>query len=460
MSRKAAQLNMPGMGTGDSRLEKFGLHRPELRAWAMYDWANSAFITVVITAIFPIYYSKIVSAGLSEPESTFRFGIATTAALAISAVLSPVLGAAADYKPIKKRLLAFFLAVAISAVLGLFFVREGDWLIALLLFGIANIGANGSFVFYDSLLPHIASEEEMDRVSTAGYALGYVGGGLLLALNLGWILYPGWFGLPDGDGLDPDEATFATRLSFLSVGVWWLVFSIPLFLRVPEPRSRVAPAERQGESAVRAGLRRLLRTFRELRRFRHAFLMLMAFLIYNDGIGTIIRMAALYGASLGIGQDALIGAILITQFVGIPFAFLFGRIAGWIGTKPTIFIGLATYVGISTFGYFMKTPVHFFILAILVGMVQGGTQALSRSLFASLIPRHKAGEFFGFFAVVERFAGIAGPLLFAGVVGLTGSLRNAILAVIAFFVVGGLLLYLVDVSEGRKIARAAEAEES
>ncbi|MBK8002637.1 MAG: MFS transporter [Gemmatimonadetes bacterium] len=431
--------------------EKLGLHRPELRAWAMYDWANSAMVTTIVTAVFPIYFAKVAAAGMEPALATQRLADATTIGLGIIAVLSPIMGALADRAGLKKRLLAVSLIIGVIAVGLMWFIQRGDWQLALLLFIVANIAVNASYVCYDSFLPHIAAPDEMDRVSTAGYALGYVGGGILLALNLAWIMKPEWFFLPHGDGLTPAQATLPTRLAFVSVAVWWLVFSLPLFRDVPEP-----PATGSGRVALGETLRELGQTFRRLGQFRQAVLMLVAFLIYNDGIGTIIRMATIYGTELGIGQGALIGAIMIVQFVGIPFAFLFGAFAHKIGAKRAIFLGLVVYGIISIVGYYMTTATHFFILALLVGMVQGGTQALSRSLFASMIPRERSAEFFGFFAVVEKFAGIFGPLVFARVIGATGSSRAAILAIVAFFVVGGALLHFVNVEEGQRAARAAE----
>jgi UMF1 family MFS transporter len=439
-------------------LAKLGLNRPELRAWAMYDFGNSAFMTVIITAIFPIYYSRVASAGIPNETAEFRFSMATTGAMIVIAILAPILGALADFRAIKKRMIAGFLAMSVAAVAMMFFIHQGNWIFALVLFVIANFGANGSFVFYDALLPHLAKDEEIDRVSTAGYALGYIGGGLLLALNLLWIMHPEWFGLPSGDGLTPSQATLPTRLAFVAVAVWWALFSIPLFRRVPEPPVRLEADESGGESPVKAALTRLGETFRELKKFRNAFLMLLAFLIYNDGIGTIIRMATLYGAGIGLKENDMISAVLLTQFVGVPFAFAFGALAGWIGAKRSIFLALVVYTGISIIGYYMKTATHFLILAILVGMVQGGAQALSRSLFATLIPRHKAGEFFGFFAVVEKFAGIIGPLVFGAVIAASGSSRGAILSIIAFFVIGGIILSFVNVPEGQRLARAAEKD--
>ncbi|MEX2569811.1 MAG: MFS transporter [Gemmatimonadota bacterium] len=435
-----------------------GLHRTELRAWAMYDWANSAMVTTVIAAVFPIYYYNVAGAGLPEGVATFRFSIATTIGLGVIAILAPILGAAADFSAAKKRMLGIFLLMGVVAVGMMFFIQQGDWLLASILFIVANIGAGGSFVFYDSLLPHIATSEEMDRVSTAGYALGYLGGGLLLALNLAWITMPGAFGLPAGPDLTPSEATLPARLALLSVSVWWLLFAIPLFRYVPEPPRALEPDESQRESPVRAAFVRLGETFRELRGYKQAFLMLLAFLIYNDGIGTIVKMATIYGSELGIDQNTMILAILIVQFVGIPFSFAFGGLAGRIGAKKAIFGGLLVYAGISVLGYFMTSATHFMILAALVGMVQGGTQALSRSLFASMIPRHKSGEFFGFFAVFEKFAGIFGPAIFALTIVLTDSSRNAILSIILFFIVGAVLLAMVDVDEGRRIAKEVDDE--
>jgi len=436
-------------------LERLGLHRPELRAWALYDWANSAMVTTVVTAVFPIYFTAVAAAGAAPAQATRRYAVATTVGLVAVALFSPVLGTLADVRPWKKRLLGGFLALGVLSTAALFLVQRGDWLLAAALFVLGNVGLNGSFVFYDALLPHVARGEELDRVSTAGYAIGYLGGGILLALNLAWIQRPEWFGLPSGPGLSPAAATLPARLAFLSVAAWWLLFSLPLLLRVREPAVRAAAP---GASTLRLTAERLGRTFTALRRHRQALRMLLAFLVYNDGIGTIIRMATAYGTEIGIGQGDLIAAVLLVQFVGIPCAFLFGGLAGRIGAKRAIFLGLVAYGGISVIGYFMKTAAHFFALALLVGAVQGGTQALSRSLFASLVPRHQSGEFFGFFSVTEKVAGIVGPAVFALAITLAGSSRAAVLSVIAFFFVGAALLRAVDVEEGQRAARAAERE--
>jgi UMF1 family MFS transporter len=439
-------------------LDRIGLGRPELRAWAMYDWAASSVQTTIMVAVFPIYFVKVAGAGIAESGATQRLATINSVALVIVALASPLLGAISDYRAAKKRFTALFMGLGVLACCGLFLVRTGDIDLASWLFIAIMAGVAGSYVFYEALLPHLAAPGEIDRVSTAGYALGYLGGGVLLALNLAWIQMPGLFGLPSGEGLTDGEATLPARLAFLSVAGWWALFSIPLFRTVREPPVRIERDERPGESPLRAAFVRLGETFRELRSYRQAFLMLLAFLIYNDGIQTIIKMATAYGTEIGIGQSALIGAILLVQFVGIPCTFLFGAVAGRIGAKPSLFLGLLAYTVISILGYYMTSATHFFVLAGLVGVVQGGTQALSRSLFASMIPQHKSGEFFGFFSVFEKFAGIFGPLIFAGTIAVTGSSRNAILSVIGFFAVGAALLAVVDVGEGQRMARQVERE--
>jgi UMF1 family MFS transporter len=431
-------------------LERLGLGRRDLRAWAMYDWANSAFQTTIVAAIFPIYFQKVAAAGMPGPVATSRFAWATTWAILIVAVIAPILGAVADYAAAKKKLLAVFLAIGATATAAMYFITRGDWVLALGLFVVANVGVAGSIVFYESLLPHLVEEDELDRVSSAGYALGYLGGGVLLAINILMMSKPAWFGLPDRE--------VAVRASLASVAVWWVVFSIPLFRSVPEPPRRLERDEAPGGNPLLNAVRRLIETMRELRRHRQAFMLLLAFLLYNDGIQTIIRMATTYGTEIGIDENAMILALLITQFIGVPFAFLFGMFAEKIGAKRAVFVGLSVYAVITVLGYFMRTSFHFFALAIMVGMVQGGTQALSRSLFAGMIPKHKSSEFFAFFGVFERYAGILGPALFAWVVAHSGTSRNAILSVLAFFVIGGLMLTRVDVAEGRRAARAAEAD--
>ncbi|MFP5353672.1 MAG: MFS transporter [Gemmatimonadota bacterium] len=442
-------------------LGRLGLNRPELRAWAMYDWAVSSFQTTIQVAVFQIFFVSVAAATLDESDRLQAWANANVIASLIVAVISPILGAISDVAAAKKRMLAIFMLIGAFACAGMYFIDRGDWVLASWLYVIATIGATASVVFYEALLPHLCATEEMDRVSSAGYAFGYVGGGVLLALNSAWILAPQLFGLPHGDGLTNAQKTLPVRLAFVSVAVWWLLFSIPLFLKVREPARTLEPDEpdqSRGRTLFVTPFRRMGETVRELRAFKHAFLMLLAFLIYNDGIQTIIRMATGYATELEIPASQLTIAILIVQFVGIPCAFLFGMLANRIGTKTAIFLGLAAYTGISIIGYFMQSARDFFMLAFLVGMVQGGTQALSRSLFATLIPAHKSGEYFGFFSVFEKFSSVFGPLLFSITIATTGKSRLAVLGVIVFFVVGAAILTRVDVEEGRKMARAAERD--
>ena len=340
-------------------LDRLGLGRRELRAWAMYDWANSAVQTTIIAAIFPIFFQKVAAAGKPGPEATARFAWASTWSILIVAVIAPLLGAVADHAPVKKRFLAVFLVIGAVATALMFFITSGAWMFALVLFVIVNVGVAGSIVFYESLLPHIASEGELDRVSTAGYALGYLGGGVLLAINIAMMTWPSAFMFPGRE--------VAVRASLASVAVWWVLFSIPLFRQVPEPPQRAHGNRIEGPVAA---ARQLLETLSELRRYRQAFLLLLAFLLYNDGIQTIIRMATTYGTEIGLDENAMIGALLLTQFVGVPFGFAFGMLADRIGAKPAVFLGLTVYAIITVLGYFMTSSTHFFALALMVGMVQ------------------------------------------------------------------------------------------
>jgi UMF1 family MFS transporter len=437
--------------TNRTLFSRLGLHTREIRAWAMYDWANSAFMTTIIL-VFPIYFVSVAAVDLPKAKADEIYAWATALAMVMVALMAPVLGALADRTGIKKKMLAGFMFFGVTTTASLYFVDRGEWVMGAALFVLASIGINASFVFYESLLPHIAGEEDIDRVSSAGYALGYLGGGLILAINLLWISFPERFGFPD--------AGVATRVSFVSAALWWLLFSIPLFRRVPEPPHRLDTGPRPSGSAVRVAVTQLRESVRDLRSYPQAFLLLVAFVLYNDGIQTVIRMATLYGTALGISQNALILAVLMTQFVGVPFAFLFGSLARKLGTKRSIFMALAVYVGITIFAFRMTTAAEFFVLAFAVAMVQGGTQALSRSLFATLIPRYKSAEFFGFYGVFDKFGGILGPALFALVIRISGSSRPAILATVVFFLAGGAVLWFVDVDKGRRAAREAEEREA
>ena len=427
---------------------RLGLNRPELRAWALYDFANSTFWTTIVAAVFPIYFQRVAASNLPPHLATSRYMLASTVAICVVAITAPLLGAFADTRRVKKPLLAVFVAIGATATAAMYGIQEGDWKLALVLFVIGNIGVASSIVFYDSLLPHVARPDEMDRVSSAGYAMGYLGGGVLLAINLAMIQQPQWFGIADSG--------VATRLAFVSVAVWWVLFSWPLFKRVAEPAVPVQARMTPG-AAVAQSFRQLGETFREIRQYKQAFLLLLAFFLYNDGIQTIIRVATIYGSEIGIDQSALIGALMLVQFIGVPCSFAFGSLAGRIGPKNAVMLGLFAYMGILTFTYYMSTAREFYMLAAAVGVIQGGTQALSRSMFASMIPKHKSSEFFAFFGVFERYAGLLGPFIFGLLAGMNSS-RTAILTLYPFFISGIALLWMVDVAAGRREALAGEAE--
>jgi MFS transporter, UMF1 family len=640
-------------------------YRRRIRAWTLYDWANSAFATTILAAVLPVYYSQVAGSTLASPAiATALWTTTLSVSLVIVAILAPILGTVSDVMRGKKRFLSIFVGLGVVGTGLLVLVGSGDWLLASIFFLVGRVGFAAANVFYDALLPHVAREEDRDRVSTAGYATGYLGGGLLLAINIVMIFVIG------------DE--WGARLSFLSVAVWWAVFSIPILRIVPEPPS--AAVRDPSVSVVRASFARLRGTLANLRRYKELFKYLIAFLVYNDGIGTIIGVAVIYGAELGFGSIELVAAILLVQFVGIPFALVFGRIpsrderrravflafvvynivalplVGMVGgavldddvigaakpetvdtasalgegeygidartvalvgdwtvrsadelgagagssyafaaapgarfdfafngqlvevtyargpdrgdwavlidgdpvieddeplviegynsverfgetvavdagsvdehvlsivatadrdedatgtvvavgevevlptprtsnlgtilglllviefvglgfallagdrlfgraverfdTKRTIVLALVAYAIIAVWGFFLDAVIEFWFLAWMVAVVQGGSQALSRSLYAGMSPAAESGEFFGFFSVMEKFSAILGPLVFAGAVALFDSSRPAVLGLIVFFVAGIVLLQRVDVDEGRRVAREADA---
>ncbi|MGB2955831.1 MAG: MFS transporter [Anaerolineales bacterium] len=416
-----------------------------INAWSMYDWANSAFATTIMAAVLPIYYSAIAEPSLTPNQATAYWGYTNSIALLLVALLSPILGAVADFRGAKKRYLTYFALVGITATALMYFLTSGDWLFASILFIVGNIGFAGANVFYDSLLPHIAQKGDIDQVSTRGYAMGYLGGGLLLAVNLAMIM------------LAPDHLTaLMTRISLASVAIWWLLFTIPLWKNVPEPPRQIFKGE-MDSNPFSAGFKRLAETFKEIRKYGELFKFLVAFWLFNDGIGTIIKMATIYGKEIGIGQTDLIGALLMVQFVGIPFSFAFGWLAKKIGTKRSIYISLGVYTLISISGYFMQSAIHFWILGFAVALVQGGSQALSRSLYGRMVPKAQSAEFFSFFSVSGKFAGMFGPLVFGLVSQIVGNSRLAIVSLVIFFIAGGLLLTRVDEEKGIQVAQEADA---
>lgn len=414
--------------------------KTKIYAWAFYDWANSAFATTVMAAFFPIFFKKYWSASADVTYSTLQLGIANSAATIIVALISPILGAIADSGSSRKKFLFFFTYIGIIMTLAFFWVSQGDWITAILLYVAAIIGFNGSQPFYDSLLMNIAVPKKRDYISSFGYGLGYLGGGLLFAVNVAMTLKPEFFGLAD--------SSQAVRVSFISVAVWWAIFSIPVFLFVEEPGEKKQISYIR---AVRGGFKNLAETFREIKSYRVVFLFLLAYWFYIDGVDTIIHMAIDYGMSIGFDSNSLIVALLITQFVGFPSALAFGKIGEKTGTKKAIFICLSVYVGVCVWGSLMENVREFYVLAIAVGLVQGGVQALSRSMFSRLIPPDKSSQFFGFYNMLGKFAVVIGPALMGAVSYLTKNPRYSVLSVIILFIIGGTMLFFIDEEEKKLI---------
>ncbi len=421
-------------------------NKKETLSWAFYDWANSAFATTVMAGFFPIFFKNYWSAGADVTESTLRLGVANSFASLVIVALAPVLGAIADQGGAKKKFLLFFTAMGVVMTGALYFVEQGAWQWAVALFVLATIGFSGGNVFYDALIVLVAPKEKYDVVSALGYSLGYLGGGLLFALNVAMTLWPPVFGLAD--------SAEAVRVSFVMVALWWALFSIPVMVWVREPRAAQVPGVAQW---VAGGLRQLAATFREIRRLRVVFTFLIAYWCYIDAVDTIIRMAVDYGLSLGFKAESLIVALLITQFVGFPAALVFGKLGERFGAKSGLFIAIAVYVAVTLWAMRMDQVHEFYILAAVIGLVQGGVQALSRSLYARLIPADKAAEFFGFYNMLGKFAAVLGPALMGVVAVLSGSTRASLWAVVGLFAVGAAVLYFVDEEEGRRQARVLEA---
>ena len=424
------------------------LKRKPVVAWAFYDWANSAFATTIMAGLFPVFYSAITQ-DLSTGDSQFWFNVTLAAASVLIAVSAPILGAVADRGGARKKFLVFFASIGILMTAGLAWVHAGYWWMGLVLYGLGTVGFSGANVFYDSMLVDVAEEDELDLVSALGYSAGYIGGGLLFALNVLMVQKPEWFGL--------EGAGSAVKASFLTVSVWWALFTIPLLRHVYE-----APTEHQAGplESVRAGLRQLADTLKEIRSFKVLVLFLLAYWIYIDGVNTVIKTAVFFGDRvLGLEQSALITALLLTQFVAFPAALAFGALGQRIGPKPAILIGIVVYLAALVYAWrFLQDEGDFYVLAVAIGLVQGGVQSLSRSLYARLVPPSKTAEFFGFFNMVGKFATIFGPLLIAFTPKLIpgASDRDGILSLTLLFLVGGFLLSRVQVAEGVEAARLSE----
>ncbi len=416
------------------------LRRKPVVAWAFYDWANSAFACTVMAGFFPVFFKQFWNAGVPATESTFRLGLTSGIASLVIAFMAPVLGAIADRSSSRLRLLLAFTVLGSVATLGLALVPQAQWQVAALLFLLASLGFWGGIVFSDSLLMHVAEPHEFDLVSGFGYALGYLGGGLLFALNVLMTQRPEWFGLAD--------ATAAVRWSFVSVGLWWLVFALPCMLLVQERTAGGTPRGRMGWlEATRAGFGELAGTFRDIRRYRPLLWFLAAYILYIDGVNTVIKMAVDYGLSLGFDQSHLVKALLLTQFVAFPAALAFGWLGSRIGARNGIFIALAVYVAATCYAYVLDDVRDFYLMAFVVGLVQGGIQSLSRSYYGRLVPQDKSSEFFGFYNMMGKASAILGPTLVGVTAAVTGDSRLSILSILLLFIAGGALLVVSARSE-------------
>ena len=414
----------------------------------MYDWANSAFATTVMAGFFPVFFKQYWSLGTDATVSTARLGLGNSLAGIVVAISAPVLGAIADRGSARKKFLLFFAIMGILMTMGLYLVAQGNWPLAILSYVLATVGFSGGNIFYDALITGITTDDKVDMVSSLGFSLGYLGGGLLFAINVWMTLQPATFGF--------SNAGEAVRFSFLMVGIWWALFSIPIFLFVPEKRRTIV--HKREIQPLKAGFRQLKGTFQEVRHLKTIFLFLLAYWLYIDGVNTVIRMAVDYGISIGLEAKDLISALLITQFVGFPSAIGFGFMGRKFGTRPAIFLAILVYLFVSVWAAFMKSSSEFYVLAVIVGLVQGGIQALSRSYYARLIPVVKSAEYFGFYNMVGKFSAIMGPALMAGI-GLlfrflgydsdTAS-RISIASVALFFMAGGALFYFVSEERGKK----------
>jgi UMF1 family MFS transporter len=435
--------------------------------WAMYDWANSAYVTTVMAGFFPVFFTEYWSYGADVTVTTARLGFANSIASLIVALMAPILGAIADKGSAKKKLMLLFAYLGVLMSIGLFMVDKGQWALAIFVYAMGIIGFSGANIFYDSLLPTVASEDNIDYVSSLGFSMGYLGGGLLFLVNVLMTLMPQKFGLPD--------AAAAVRVSFLTVAVWWGLFTIFAIAWVKE--ARAASPSAAGESVFKAGFHQLSGTFKKLRHMKVVMLFLLAYWFYIDGVDTIIRMAVNYGLSLGFESSDLIVALLIVQFVGFPAALAYGKLGQKWGVRKAIYLGIVIYMAVTVYGTMMTQKHEFYILAAVIGLVQGGIQALSRSYYSRLIPKDKAAEFYGFYNMLGKFAAIMGPALMAIVgliarrlmmppsptpeqliaLGQTAS-RWSIGSLLILFIIGAVLFYFVDEEKGREQAKYLSAD--
>ena len=402
-------------------------------SWALYDWANSAFATTVMAGFFPLFFKSYWASNLSDAESTFAIGSVNSLVGLLIAFSAPVLGALADAGDSKRKFLFSFAFLGIIATGYLFFIPESSWKLAVVFYGIGVIGFSGGNIFYDSLLVTVSKEKERNRVSALGFSLGYLGGGILFLLNVAMFLYPNWFGL--------ENQIEAVLWSFLSVAVWWLIFSLPIYLNVKEPIQNAS--KKQINTVIDDAFENLLNTAKSIKKFKSAVIFLLAYFLYMDGVDTIIRMATSYGSDIGLSATSMIQALLLTQFIGFPATLVFGYYADRFGYKYSLSFAIIVYIFVVLFSSQMDTALEFYIVASVIGLVQGGVQAISRSFFSTLIPENKAAEFFGFYNFIGKSSVFLGPFMVSGIALITGSPSYGILSLLILFIPGLILLWLV-----------------
>jgi len=396
----------------------------QIMAWALYDWANSGFATCIMAGFFPILFKVYWQGDIEITLSTFRLGMINSLASLALIIIAPLLGRVADLKKSKKTFLLLFTLTGAALTAALWLVSPDAWPAAAALYGFALIGFYGANIFYDSLLLGVCPPAQRDRVSSLGFAMGYLGGGLILALHLVIVRQPELFAL--------NYPMNAARLSFLTVAGWWLIFSLPIMIWVREDSGQ--------RTLLNTGPNRLKSRLQEIWQDKKIRIFLIAYLLYIDGVNTIIRMAVDYGMALGLAWSDLLSALLLSQLVGFPAALIFGRMGESIGTRRAIIIGLMLYIIITGWAMFINTSGEFFTLAALIGLIQGGVQALSRSYYSRIIPPARGAEYFGFFNIMGRFGAILGPGLMGGCALITGSSRLPLLVIIILFASGAILL--------------------
>ena len=413
------------------------LKRKRVISWALYDWANSAFATTVMAGFFPLFFKSFWAADLSPAESTAVIGTTNSLAGLFIMLLAPILGAYSDLGKLKKKFLAFFALLGVLSTGYLYFIPQGDWVIAASLYALAVVGFSGGNIFYDSLIVSVSKQDQRHKVSSLGFSMGYLGGGLLFVVNVLMYLNPAWFGL--------SSQSEAILWSFLSVAVWWAVFSLPLFMSVEE-KSNAEISKGLFETITEA-FKAVASTLREIKKHKRVAIFLIAYWLYIDGVDTIVRMAIAYGSDIGLDASSMITALLLTQFVGFPATLVFGIFADKIGFKKILTIGISIYILVTFYAYYMSTALEFYILAGTVGLVQGGVQAISRSFFSTIIPMNKEAQFFGFYNLVGKSAVFLGPVLVSWVALISGNPRFGILSLLFLLVPGLVLLWMVPDKE-------------